>query len=226
MTNIQEEQKKTIEQEILPLQQRTASLVVKSHEERASLSQDVRNAEDLMRRIEERFHPTANKESAHSAYKAALDTEKAFYGPITAFIESAKRAGRKWDTDEAIRVENERKIADAKRRDAENKKSNDLIEKAADAEKEGKPEVAEALLEQAATPPMPAFTPPPVAVKKLIWKARVLNVQALCRAIAAGTVPFSVVEIRQSQLNDFAKGYDGQTKIDGLQFYKESVGRI
>lgn len=71
-----------------------------------------------------------------------------------------------------------------------------------------------------------AFKPAPMPVKKLVWKARITNMMKVCRAIGSGDVPFNVVEVRQSALNDFAKDYDGKTKIEGLEFYQESTGRI
>lgn len=225
MTNLAPEQQNTIEKEILPLQQRLAALAVTTAEERSTLVADIRAAEDLAKRIEERFRPTANKEAAHKAYKGALETEKAFYGPITDFVTRAKAEIRKFDTAETIRINKENEIRDAKRRDAERERSEALIEKAADAEKEGKTELAEALLDQAQTPPAPKFTPPQ-ATKKLIWKARVVNLSKLCQSIVNGLAPFTVVEVRQAGLNDFAKSYDGKTSVPGLEFYQEAATRI
>ena len=76
--------------------------------------------------------------------------------------------------------------------------------------------------------PAPAlkFTPPPPPTKKLVWKARVTSMMKLCKSVAAGDVPFNVVEVQQAKLNDFAKGYDGSTRIEGLEFYQESTGRL
>lgn len=70
------------------------------------------------------------------------------------------------------------------------------------------------------------ITKPAIALKKLTWKAKVTNMMKLCRQIGEGNVPFAVVEVRQSQLNDFAKNHDGKTKIEGIEFYQESTGRI
>jgi len=74
--------------------------------------------------------------------------------------------------------------------------------------------------------PKMKFTPPPAPTKKLVWKARVTNMMKLCRSVGAGDVPFNVVEARGSALNDFAKSHDGKTKIEGIEFYQESTGRI
>ena len=63
-------------------------------------------------------------------------------------------------------------------------------------------------------------------VKKLAWKARVSNTMKLCRSVVAGDVPFNIIEVSQVELNKFAKGYDGETKIEGLEFYQESTGRL
>lgn len=92
---------------------------------------------------------------------------------------------------------------------------------------EGEQKIAE-IQSKAEEPPVEKmkFTPPPAQIKKLVWKARVTNMIKLCRQIGEGNVPFSVVDVQQSKLNDFAKAYDGQTKIEGLEFYQESTGRI
>ena len=72
----------------------------------------------------------------------------------------------------------------------------------------------------------PKFTPPPTPVKKLIWKARILSVKIVCRSIGEGLLPFQMVEIKPSVLNEIGKNYDGKTRIPGLEFYQDVNGRI
>lgn len=225
MTNLAQEQKQTIEAEIRPLVSR--DLTVKTNDDRVLLVADIKRAEDLKKRIEEKFHPTANKVAAYEAYQNALDTEKAFYEPIEAFVKSAKLSVKTFDTNEALRVQREQEAAEARRREQERIEQEKLLERAVKADESGKTEIAEALLNRAETVQAPlTFTAAPQSVKKLVWKARVLNMQKLARAVADGLVPFSVLEVRQSALNDYAKGHDGKSKVDGLEFYQESAGRI
>lgn len=278
------EQKQFIDHEVIPVGLRATGLVVKSIEERALLVTDIKNAEDLMERIEEKFHPTANKKAAYATYEAALDTEKQFYEGIKLFVSNGKKVVKTWDTNETLRIQKEQRDAQEKkereekaekaRKDAEAqaaieeeerkqlaeferlekekkeklalqqsaaesgnskvagiaaKEVAKIEDKIADVQTQGAQKIEEikAKAEEPTPAPMqPKFTPPPAPVKKLVWKARVTNLMKLCRSIGIGDVPFTVVEIRQGELNDFAKKYDGTTKIEGLEFYQESIGRM
>lgn len=278
MNKLSQEQSQTIETEIHPLQVRAASLVVRNPEERALLVSDVEQAEGLKKRIEERFHPTANRKAADEARDAARDTEKAFYDPIDAFVKNAKVAVRTFDTEEAKRVQRERDDAEAKRlqkekddaaakqaaidaedariladaaelqrqKDAAQKIKDDAIDagntklagiagkevsklagKIENVMEEGQKKI-DTLKTAAEEPPAPPmrFQPPPTPIKKLVWKARPTNMIALARSVAAGVVPFNVLDVRVSALNDFAKTYDGKSRVEGLEFYQESTGRL
>lgn len=94
--------------------------------------------------------------------------------------------------------------------------------------REGEEKMAQ--IERKAEEPLPEkvkFTPPPQPAKKLIWKARCTNVFKLCQSIAAGLVPYTLIDgVSQMELNKVAKNYDGVSKIDGLEFTQETNGRI
>lgn len=279
---IEVEKRQTIEFEVSPLERRAGTLVVRTSEDRVTLVHDIKDAEALKERIEEKFHPTANKVAAREVYEGALDTEKQFYAPIDLFITNGKRAVKVWDTNETLRIQRQQREEQDKkdqaereekaRREAEAKAAQEAeekrqleeferlekekkakldLQKAAEesgnakvagiaarevaklenqietVKQEGAEKIAE--IREKAEAPAPEkvkFQPPPEAVKKLITKGRVINMTKLCRAIADGLVPFSVVEVRVSELNDFAKKQDPNKKIDGLEFYQEATGRL
>lgn len=279
---IEGEEKQTLELEVMPLRNKAISLVVKSHDERAMVVTDVKNARVLREKIEERFHPTANKVAAYEVYQATLDTEKQFYEPIDLFIKNGTQAVKSWDTSETLRIQRQQREEQDKKdqaereekakRDAEEKaaieseekrqleeferlekekKAKEDLQKAAtdsgnvkvagiaakevakiegqiaDVQQQGAANIA-AIHEKAAEPPAEKvkFNPPPAPIKKLVWKARVVNMMKLCNSVASGDVPFTVMAVSQSELNDFAKKYDGSKKIPGLEFYQEATGRI
>lgn len=112
---LEPEQKKTIEIEVMPLAHRTLNLAVRSPEERTVLVSEIKAAEELKARIEIKFHPTANKIATREVYEAALDTEKQFYGPIDAFVIAGKKAVKLWDTEETLRVQREIREAQEKK---------------------------------------------------------------------------------------------------------------
>lgn len=226
-SQVEMEQKKTLEQEVKPLILKTANLCVKSQEDKEILIKEIKTANELKDRIEERFHPTENKEKARKVYEALLATEHEFYDPIDEFLSSGKKAIKRYETEEAIRIQREAQLAEAKRQDIERKEKERLEEKARKAEEKGKVEQAEALREQAETVVVqPVFTPPPKTAAKLVWKAKVKNMFALCRSIADGLIPFNVLKVSQSDLNSWAKGHDGKTDVPGIEFYQEAATRI
>lgn len=221
------EHKKVIDSEIAPMLQSARSLIVKDNGQRNTAVSIIKKFKDFKEKIEERFKPTANKEKAYKVYKDLIETEKAFYEPIDESIKIITSTVKQFDTTEAIRVQMEQEEAEAKRKDEEEKQREKLNEKAQKAEDRGDLNKAETLREQAENVTvLPKIAPPIQPVKKLIWKAKVTNLFLLCKAIASGQVPFSVVEVRQSALNDFAKNYDGKTKIEGIEFVQDVSGRV
>ena len=284
------EQKQTIDLEITPLSKRLAyGIKVSNQSERAALVIDVKGAEELKKKIEEKFHPTANKVAAREVYDASLDTEKQFYQPIDNFIAAGKKEVKTFDTNETIRIQREQREAQERqeqkereekaRREAEARAAQEAEEKRVleeaqklEDERQKKLKLQESAMasgdakvaglaarevakldnqinevvqigqknieeiQAKAEEPAPAplkFTPPPAPTKKLFWKARVTNMMKLCREIGKGNVPFSVVDISQSKLNDFAKSHFSALdtegfvpKIEGLDFYQETIGRL
>ena len=227
MTTQQLEEKQVIETEIAPMLERARTLTVKTSEDRAFAVSTVKSLKEMRERIEETFHPTANREKALRVYQALKDSENAFYTPIDEAEKLTKAAIKTFDTAEAIKAQREADRLEAERRDKEAKERAKLEAKAEKELDKGNEAKAEQLLEQAENVQVaPSFTPPPAAVKKLVTKARVTNMTKLCKLIADGVIPFSVVEVNQAQLNAWAKTQDPKTKLDGVEFSQESNGRI
>lgn len=224
---LEPEEKVVVEKEVLPLIAQAQALTVKSADDRGMVVRFVDRIKALKTQIEERFHPTRNREAAHKHWQALKETENAFYAPMDRAIEIAKDNIRKFDREEALKVQRQAEEAEAKRRQEEREARERLEAKAKKAEEKGQTEKAEVFREQAETVIVPpTFTPPPAATKKLVWKARVTNMVLLCSAIVRGDVPFNVLEVNQAALNAWAKGHDGKTKIEGLMFSQDVDSRI
>ena len=221
-----EETEKVIETEASQFLVKANSFLIKTDEQRGEAVSFVKFLKERKTRIEEDYHFTKNKQDAYKTYEGALDTEKKIYGPFDEAIKVTNTTVKQFDTQEAIKVQMAAQEAEAKRQEQERLEREKILEKARKAEEKGKVEKAEVLREQAETVSVQPTFVPTQAVKKLVWKAKVNNLFLVCQAIAKGQIPFSVVEIRVSALNDFAKGYDGKTKIDGIEFYQESNSRI
>jgi len=62
-------------------------------------------------------------------------------------------------------------------------------------------------------------------VKKLVWRARVVNQLMACQSIAQGLIPCNAVEFKQAALNDLAKMYEAnQVKVPGIEFTQDVRG--
>jgi hypothetical protein len=97
------------------------------------------------------------------------------------------------------------------------------------------PELARAILDRgyeelnavmaAPAPPKPATS---AATFREVWRGRVVNVRELCRAIADGRAPESLVEVRMSEVNKLASVHREQlsTLVPGLQAFKQTVTTV
>lgn len=220
---LQEDQKKTLNSEVVPMLANAKGLEIKIDEHKRIAIEFRKGIKELKEKIEVTFHPTKNKQDAYRAYENALDTEKAFYNPLNEADDCVRLKIKGYERDIALEAQRKAQEIEAKRLEAERIEREKLLAKAQKAEEKGKIEKAESLREQAESPQLSQVieVSPPVATKKLVWRANVTNMTALCKSIADGKVPFSVLQIRESALKDFAKLYDGKSKIDGLSFYQD-----
>ena len=220
------EQKIAVESEVIPLFETAKALTVKNPDQRAIAVSFIKQAKEAKEKIEERFHPTKNKQTAYKHYEDLLLTEKAFYAPIDEAVKIVNETVKKFDLEESKRVQREAEEAEAKRRADERKQQEKLEKKAEKAEGKGNIEQAEVLREQAANVNIAPTFIPPAQTKKLIWKARVINPLKACKSISEGLIPFNAVEFKQSALNDLGKAYDGKSVIPGIEFYQDVSSRI
>ena len=153
------------------------------------------------------------KESEERAAAARIEAEEAKIKKAEAAIAGDKVAEKVADIEIAAK-EKEVKV--------ETQNAETQVEKS-----EGASEQAALMKDQAETVTIETkFTPPPVAVKKLVWKAKVISIKIACRSVGEGLIPFQAVEFKQSIINDLAKNYDGTTRIPGIEFVQDVSGRL
>lgn len=123
--------------------------------------------------------------------------------------------------------EEEQRRLQAEAEEKARKERERLEKRAQQAADKGQLEKAAALEEQAATTVAAA---PAVIDQKVSgiatrkqWKGKVTSVQELCRAIADGHVPASVVEFKQSELDRFAATWQSSKQFPGLMIYQDSI---
>lgn len=120
-----------------------------------------------------------------------------------------------------------RREAEAAAEEKARKERERLEARAEKARESGKDEKAAALELQAATtvavtPAVPETKISGASVRK-VWKGKVTDVKALCAAVADGTLPPTVVEFKQAELNKFAGVFQNTRDIPGLEIFQESV---
>ena len=103
MSILEQDQKQAIETEVTPYVNKARAMVVKSDEQRVSAVTFGKALKDLKVKIEERFHPTANREKALKLWQDCKETENAFYKPIDDAIDLVKRTIQSFDREEAIK---------------------------------------------------------------------------------------------------------------------------
>jgi hypothetical protein len=132
---------------------------------------------------------------------------------------------RRWDAEqERVRQERQRQAQE----EAEAKARQELLELVAIAKDAGAPE--RQVQEMAATKErvfapavQPTYTKAAGVGGRDNWKCRVLDIKALCVAVASGTCPTSYVIGNESVLNSVAKSEHDNLSIPGCEPYNERV---
>lgn len=194
-----------MESEINPLMKRAESIVIKDDEDCSQATIFVKQLKNKKLEIDDVLGLTAQTKSSHTAWKFAKDRENKFLKPFDDAVDFVKRAIKSYETKKAI-----------EQRKAEQEK--------AEKEKEiiaSGGEVKSSPIEE--NQPIKRSSD---AVKKMVWKARCVDIKALCKAVSDGDVPESVIDVNGPALNRFAVEINGTKKINGIEFYEEVDIRI
>lgn len=116
---------------------------------------------------------------------------------------------------------------EAEAREKARKEREKLEARAEKAREKGQVEKADALEEKAMTTvaqtPVAAPTKVSGVSTRKRWVAEVTDVQAVCRGIANGDIPASILEFKQAELNKFASTWQSNKQFDGLNIYQDSI---
>jgi hypothetical protein len=181
----------------------------------------------LERRIQEHHKPI--KEAAFAAHRAAVAAERKLLEPLQAAKEIIKSAIRDWDAEqERVRREEQRKAEEeARRRDEEER-----LQLAVEAETNGATAetVEEILTTPALTVPRPVV---PVTFQRAEgvstqqrWRAEVVDLRQLCRAVAEGRASVNLVCANLTALNAMARAMKGTMNVPGVKAIAESTVAI
>lgn len=154
-----------------------------------------------------------SKRKAEASRKALVTLIEKITQPLVDYRESCIIAIRAWNLSEEKRL---REIAAKEKADAD--------AKAAELEKKGDVRGAEMVRDFAPVPETVKYVPPVKQDQRIYgkkYKARVVNLYALCNAIAERVVLADAVTANQVWLNKEAENHKGQNPPPGVEFYEE-----
>lgn len=165
------------------------------------------------------------KKAAYDSYQKSLRLHD---DPITELKSArgkAKQECLKWaDEQERIRREEQLRLEEIARKQAEEEQ----IAAALEAQAEGDSETANAIIAQPVYVPPVNVPKPAVQASRLtagrsVWSAEVLDLMALVKAVAAGTAPITFIEPNMVNLNAQARASKQATKVPGVRAIEKRV---
>jgi hypothetical protein len=181
----------------------------------------IERCDTALKRIAE-VHDPAIK-AAHTAHKAALDAKKKLAEPIEALKKAASKKMTAWYQAEQARIADERRAAEERaRKEAEEKRLREAEALAQAGMSEAASVVLDAPLDVVEF--MPALEAPIAASGvsyRANWKAEVIDLMALVKAVAAGQMPTTVLLPNMTALNQMAKAYHNTQAIPGVRQFND-----
>lgn len=162
-------------------------------------------------------------EAAHKAHKAACDQKKALYAPFEAAKKIIDAKQIAWYRAEQAKAAEERRKAEE---EARKKAEDEALANAQALQDAGMNEAAEEAISQ------------PVVIEKVtvaepvraggesfreVWKAEVVDLMSLVRAVAAGQQPLAYLEANMPVLNKAAAMFKGSSTIQGVKIVSDTI---
>ena len=210
-----------IESQALALKTEAEGFEITSQESYNLANEFGRRIKQSMKTIDEYCDPVI--EAAHKAHKAACDQKKALYAPFEAAKKIIDAKQIAWYRAEQARAAEERRKAEE---EARKKAEEEALARAQELQDMGMNEAAEEAISQ------------PVVIEKVTvaepvraggesfretWKAEVVDLMALVKAVAAGTQPLAYLEANTSTLNRAAAMFKGTSPIPGVRIFSDTI---
>lgn len=217
MDNKQQE----IESQALALKAEADGFQITNQESYNLANEFGRRIKQSMKTIDDYCDPVI--EAAHKAHKAACDQKKALYAPFEAAKKIIDAKQIAWYRAEQARAEEERRKAEE---EARKKAEEEALARAQELQDMGMNEAAEEAISQ------------PVVIEKVTvaepvraggesfretWKAEVVDLMSLVKAVAAGLQPLAYLEANMPTLNKAASMFKGTTQIQGVKIVSDTI---
>lgn len=181
-----------------------------------------KGANALAKSIKDHYAPM--KEAAHLAHKRICDAEKAMLAPVEQAVKTLKGKIAEYTAEQQRkqREEQARLELETRRREEEER-----LKMAEEAQQDGaSAEVVDEILETAAPVVIPKAAPGYQAANGVStrknYRAKVVSIKDLCRAVADGVIPESFVNPNQTALNGRATSDKEGFSIPGCELVIET----
>jgi len=161
--------------------------------------------------------------AAHSKHKRLTALRARLLGPYNDVVSHVNTIILNYEREqERIRKEAERKAQELARKEAEDRQ----IAEAEALEEAGQPEAAEAALIRPVTPHTVNISrpnrPSGISTSKK-WRAEVVDLSALVKAVAEGKAPLSYLEANTKKLNQAALAQGDEMNVPGVRVYEDMI---
>lgn len=212
---------KKIEAKGLEAVEAAKSLVVTTPEGYLFATGFVKGLKQLAKDIENDF--ADSKDKAHKAWKSVVAQEAGHLKPVEEAVRIANSKITPYlEAEEKKRQDEERRLNE----EARKREEDERIATAAQAEKEGHKEEAEAILNVPA--PVPTVVVPKAVPKaqgtsmSYRYSAKVTNLMALVKAVAAGKAPITALQADTVALNRMASSLKEGMDYPGVEVVKQA----
>lgn len=205
-----------------PMQARALAEAIKDDDSYQTAGQFLITIKGFRKKVESTFGEVVSK--AHAAWKATIALRKLADDPLDEAERIIKPALAAYDQEQerVRRAEQDRIMAEQKKRDEDSR-----LAQAAKVAETGDLSGAEAILDAPAAPLVMPPPPPKSTVAGIsysdAWKAEVIDLKALVKAVAEGKAPLTLLEANTTAINSMAKSLKAELKYPGIRVWSEKV---
>lgn len=221
-----------VEQKALTIVDQARAVRVTDVESYTAAGQLWQSIGEMIKEVRDTFDPICT--AAFNAHREATARRAKFLDPLTSAQRSVKKLMSDYDAEqERIRKAEEVRLAEIARKEEEERRLQEAIAAEEEAKRKGATTEeaeaeAEAIIEQ------PVYVPPlvvPKATPKLqggpvyreVWAAEVIDIKALCRAVADGKASPECVMANMPALNRLAVALKATMNIPGVKAYSKRI---
>lgn len=214
-----------IHSKVLTFKERASALVVNSQETYETAAEILLGIKDLRKEAEAHHRPMI--EAAHKSWKATLAGLQKIDEPLAEAETILKRGIGAYQTEQRRIQQEAERIA----REAADRAQAEALESSIEAAEAQGATVQEvqAIIDQPMVAPVvrvaPTIQPVAGVSAAKVYRAEVVNLRELCKAVAMGQVPETYVAASMPALNGVARSTRGSIRIPGVRIVEDTTVR-